>query len=136
MRYFVDLPTKMKEKDIFRLHLKRRLTNAEVCEEVSITEELLSNLANITEGFVGAEIEQAVIAALFEAFSEDRALRVTDLERVIKNTVPLSVTQREQIIKIREWANVRAVAATAKEDRSEYLETNEEKKDEKSQKMI
>ncbi len=111
--------------------MKKRLTNEEVCEEISITDELLSNLADITEGFVGAEIEQAVIAALFEAFSGDRALKVTDLERVIKNTVPLSVTQREQIIKIREWANVRAVAATAKEDRSEYLETNEEKKDEK-----
>ncbi|OPD26131.1 ATPase [Clostridium botulinum] len=129
--FFVDLPTKNERKDIFRLHLKKRLTNEEVCEEISITDELLSNLADITEGFVGAEIEQAVIAALFEAFSEDRALKVTDLERVIKNTVPLSVTQREQIIKIREWANVRAVAATAKEDRSEYLETNEEKKDEK-----
>ncbi len=129
--FFVDLPTKNERKDIFRLHLKKRLTNEEVCEEISITDELLSNLADITEGFVGAEIEQAVIAALFEAFSGDRALKVTDLERVIKNTVPLSVTQREQIIKIREWANVRAVAATAKEDRSEYLETNEEKKDEK-----
>ncbi len=126
--FFVDLPTKNERKDIFRLHLKKRLTNEEVCEEISITDELLSNLADITEGFVGAEIEQAVIAALFEAFSGDRALKVTDLERVIKNTVPLSVTQREQIIKIREWANVRAVAATAKEDRSEYLETNEEKK--------
>lgn len=125
------MPTKNERKDIFRLHLKKRLTNEEVCEEISITDELLSNLADITEGFVGAEIEQAVIAALFEAFSGDRALKVTDLERVIKNTVPLSVTQREQIIKIREWANVRAVAATAKEDRSEYLETNEEKKDEK-----
>ncbi len=134
--FFVDLPTKNERKDIFRLHLKKRLTNEEVCEEISITDELLSNLADITEGFVGAEIEQAVIAALFEAFSGDRALKVTDLERVIKNTVPLSVTQREQIIKIREWANVRAVAATAKEDRSEYLETNEEKKMKKSQKMI
>ncbi|WP_434291687.1 AAA family ATPase [Clostridium botulinum] len=129
--FFVDLPTRNERKDIFRLHLKKRLTNEEVCEEISVTDELLSNLADITEGFVGAEIEQAVIAALFEAFSEDRALKVTDLERVIKNTVPLSVTQREQIIKIREWANVRAVAATAKEDRSEYLEVNEEKKDEK-----
>ncbi|MCJ8171494.1 AAA family ATPase [Clostridium botulinum] len=129
--FFVDLPTKNERKDIFRLHLKKRLTNEEVCEEINITDELLSNLADITEGFVGAEIEQAVIAALFEAFSEDRALKVADLERVIKNTVPLSVTQREQIIKIREWANVRAVAATAKEDRSEYLKVNEQKKDEK-----
>ncbi len=97
------------------------MTNEEVCKDVSITDELLSELADLTEGFVGAEIEQAVVAALFEAFSEERGLHVSDLEKVIKNTVPLSVTQAEQIISIREWANVRAVAATAKEDRSEYL---------------
>jgi ATPases of the AAA+ class len=119
--FFVDLPTKNERKDIFRLHLKKRLTNEEVCKDVSITDELLSELADLTEGFVGAEIEQAVVAALFEAFSEERGLHVSDLEKVIKNTVPLSVTQAEQIISIREWANVRAVAATAKEDRSEYL---------------
>ncbi|AJH00829.1 ATPase [Clostridium beijerinckii] len=119
--FFVDLPTKNERKDIFRLHLKKRLTNEEVCKDVSITDELLSELADLTEGFVGAEIEQAVVAALFEAFSEERGLHVSDLEKVIKNTVPLSVTQAEQIISIREWANVRAVAATAKEDRSEYV---------------
>ncbi|NRT79872.1 AAA family ATPase [Clostridium beijerinckii] len=119
--FFVDLPTKNERKDIFRLHLKKRLTNEEVCKYVSITDELLSELADLTEGFVGAEIEQAVVAALFEAFSEERGLQISDLEKVIKNTVPLSVTQAEQIISIREWANVRAVAATAKEDRSEYV---------------
>ena len=40
--------------------------------------------------------------------------------KVIKNMVPLSVTQSEQIMQIRNWANVRAVAATAREDRNEY----------------
>ena len=40
------------------------------------------------------------------------------------NTVPLSVTQAEQIISIRNWANVRAVAATAQEDRMEYTQTS------------
>lgn len=137
--FFVDLPTKNERKDIFRLHLRKRLTNPEIAGGIDINEELLLKLADLTEGFVGAEIEHIVIAALFEAFSEDRALCVTDLEKVIKNTVPLSVTQAEQIIKIREWANVRAVAATAKEDRSEYVEKNqresiEDKKDEKADK--
>ena len=65
----MDLPTKNERKDIFRLHLKKRLTNEEVCKDVSITDELLSELADLTEGFVGAEIEQAVVAALFEAVS-------------------------------------------------------------------
>ncbi|UZQ49583.1 AAA family ATPase [Clostridium kluyveri] len=124
--FFVDLPTKNERCDIFNLHLRKRLTNDTIAREINITDELLSNLADLTEGFVGAEIEQVVIAALFEAFSEDRALRIYDLEKVIRNMVPLSITQAEQIIKIREWANVRAVAATAKEDRSEYLEKNED----------
>lgn len=55
------MPTKNERKDIFRLHLKKRLTNPEVAEKINITEELLTALADLTEGFVGAEIEQAVI---------------------------------------------------------------------------
>ena len=55
-----------------------------------------------------------------EAFFENRALEFSDLEKVIKNTVPLSTTQREQIIAIREWANVRAVTATKKDDLTSY----------------
>lgn len=120
--FFVDLPTKKERVDIFRLHLNKRLTNPEICDEINITDEFLNYLAEITEGFVGAEIEQTVISALFESFSEDRKLMVEDFEKVIKNTVPISITQKEKIIKIREWANVRAVAATAEQDRSEYLQ--------------
>ncbi|PJI07519.1 MULTISPECIES: AAA family ATPase [Clostridium] len=127
--FFVDLPTKKERMEIFRLHLKKRLKNPEVASGLEINDELLERLANITEGFVGAEIEQAVISALFEAFYENRELREEDLIRVINNTVPLSVTQREQIIGIREWANVRAVAATAKEDRAEYGEEANSKSD-------
>lgn len=118
--FFVDLPTKKERMEIFKLHLKKRLKDPEVASGIEINDELLERLADITEGFVGAEIEQAVISALFEAFYENRELREEDLIRVINNTVPLSVTQSEQIIGIREWANVRAVAATAKEDRAEY----------------
>ena len=82
-------------------------------KDFAVTDTLLNKLAEITEGFVGAEIEQVVISALFEAFSENRTLSEKDLYKVIKNTVPLSTTQSEQILAIREWANERAVAATA-----------------------
>lgn len=118
--FFVDLPTEKERKDIFRLHLKRRLTNPEISGGLMNDESLMEELAGKTEGFSGAEIEQTVVAALFEAFSEDRALEKRDLLKVIKNMVPLSVTQSEQIMQIRNWANVRAVAATAREDRNEY----------------
>ena len=118
--FFVDLPTEKERKDIFQLHLKKRLTNSEISGNVDINDGLLTELSGRTEGFAGAEIEQIVVAALFEAFSEDRALEIKDLFKVISNMVPLSVTQSEQIMQIRNWANVRAVAATAREDRHEY----------------
>ena len=124
--FFVDLPTLKERMKIFEVHLKKRLKNVEVIGNIACTEDNLRDLALLTEGFVGAEIEESVISALFEAFSEDRKINLADLEKAIRNMVPLSVTQAEQITAIREWANVRAVAATAKEDRTEYVSEQED----------
>ena len=118
--FFVDLPTLKERKDIFKVHLTRRLKDAEISKNVSLDDSTYKKLAKLTEGFIGAEIEQVVISALCEAFFENRALEFSDLEKVIKTTVPLSTTQKEQIIAIREWANIRAVTATKKEDLSSY----------------
>ncbi len=118
--FFVDLPTLKERMDIFRLHMEKRLVDPEVVGEFRVTDEVLEMLAEVSEGFTGAEIEQAVISGLFEAFSEDRSIQLDDFVKSIQNTVPLSVTQAEQIRTIRDWANVRAVAATRQEDRVEY----------------
>lgn len=126
--FFVDLPTLTERKDIFRLHVEKRLKDPEVAGSLEVSDKLHENLASMTEGFVGAEIEHVVISALFEAFSESRAVCKDDFERSIKNTVPLSVTQAEQILALREWANVRAVAATPREDLMTY-NTSAPKKD-------
>lgn len=139
--FFVDLPTKTERKVIFKLHLEKRL-NGSLSKDFKITDTLLNKLADLTEGFVGAEIEQVVIAALFEAFSESRALEEDDLYKVIKNTVPLSTTQAEQILAIRDWANERAVAATAHDESYNYVpeETQEQiekkKKEKKSTETV
>ena len=114
--FFVDIPTTKEREVIFRLHLNKMLKGS-ISESFSITDMLINELVEKTEGFVGAEIEQAIISAVFDAFSENRKLHKEDLFKAIENTVPLSVTQSEQIEKIRKWANVRAVAATSKNDR-------------------
>ena len=62
-------------------------------------------------------VHQAVISAMYEAFFGDRGLTDEDLKKSIRETVPLSVTQAEQIRELREWAATRAVLATAREDR-------------------
>lgn len=87
---------------------------------------MLDRLAVKTEGFVGAEIEQAVVAALYEAFFHQRPLLEEDLNYAIDSTVPLSVTQAESIRALRQWANVRAVAATAREDLENYEKSDPE----------
>ena len=139
--FFVDLPTKTERKVIFKLHLEKRLKGS-ISKDFAVTDTLLNKLAEITEGFVGAEIEQVVISALFEAFSENRTLSEEDLYKVIKNTVPLSTTQSEQILAIREWANERAVAATAHDESYNYVpeETEEQierkKKEKKSTETV
>ena len=118
--FFVDLPTHRERKEIFKLHLAKRLKDKEVASKLEVNDELFGKLADMTEGFVGAEIEQVVITALYEAFFNKRPLEFADLEATIKNVVPLSVTQKEQILGLRQWANVRAVAATRKDDLAEY----------------
>jgi SpoVK/Ycf46/Vps4 family AAA+-type ATPase len=101
--FFLDLPTRRERTDIFRLHIKKRLTDAdkEVIGDFKLDDEsLVERLAEMTEGFVGAEIEHVVISALFEAFSENRAVRADDLENAIRNTVPLSVTALSEILAV------------------------------------
>ena len=107
-------------KEIFKLHLTKRLKDKDVASHLEVNDELYEKLACMTEGFVGAEIEQVVITALYEAFFNKRPLEFSDLTNTIKNVVPLSVTQKEQILAIRQWANIRAVAATKKDDMAEY----------------
>lgn len=122
--FFVDLPTFNERKKIFEVHLSSRLTSPLVKGDFIINDESLNHLAKLTEGFGGAEIEQIVIMSLFEAFSDKRSIKMSDLENSIKNTVALSVTQKEQIIALRKWSKLRAVTATSPEDRENTFNSN------------
>ncbi len=118
--FFVDLPTMEERKEIFKLHLEKRLKNEEVASEIRQYPNLFTELAKMTEGFIGSEIEQVVVSALCDAFFENRPLRFEDLAKNIQTTVPLSMTQREQILALRAWANVRAVSAAKTSNLKQY----------------
>ncbi len=118
--FFVDLPTLGERKEIFKLHLERRLKDKEVASEVVGIKNLCGELAKMTEGFIGSEIEQVVVSSLCDAFFEQRPLKFEDLAKNISTTVPLSMTQREQILALRAWANVRAVSATKTSSMKQY----------------
>ncbi len=97
--FFVDLPEKEIREDIFKIHIIKRGRNPEQFD--------ISNLSEISVNFNGAEIEQVVIAGLYDAFYEKRKLCDEDLIRNIKNMVPLSITMKEKINGLREWAKKR-----------------------------
>jgi ATP-dependent 26S proteasome regulatory subunit len=109
--FFVDLPEENERKQIFSIHLKKRKRDPKKFN--------LPALAKATEGFSGAEIEQAVIGALHIAFDAERELTQKDLLKEVKSTIPLSVTMAEDIQELRSWAAIRTRPASRREDGGE-----------------
>lgn len=114
--FFVDLPTEAERGAIWQLQLQGRATPANGLAALAANPGTLGPLITASQGYSGAEIEQAVVAALYDAFAEHRRVTVPDLERAVLNMIPLSVTQAEEISRIRSWARLRAVGATASAD--------------------
>lgn len=103
--FFVDLPNMEERKDIFRIHLSKRRREIERFD--------IDQLATICDGFSGAEIEQAIIAAMYEAFAQGREFTQLDIIAASRATLPLSKTMTEQVTALREWARNRARPAAA-----------------------
>ncbi|MDC0714831.1 AAA family ATPase [Stigmatella sp. ncwal1] len=103
--FFIDLPELAERKEIFRIHVQRRKRAPAQYD--------LDALAAMTAGFSGAEIEQAVVAALYEAFGEGVELGQQHLSRAIQETFPLSVTMKDEISHLRAWARGRTRPAAA-----------------------
>lgn len=114
--FFVDLPTKSERQQIWKLQVEKRVNKPEIQGNLILDSSLYSRLADLSNDFSGAEIEQAVIAGLFDAFTDKRSISEQDFVRALDATVPLSKTQAEQIKLIREWANARAISATSSAD--------------------
>ncbi len=108
--FFVDLPSAEERADIFRIHLQKRHRDPVQFD--------LEKLAEAAAGYSGAEIEQAVISALYDAFDVDRDVTTEDILTVVKQSVPLSMTMKERIDLLRLWAATRARPASSAEPES------------------
>jgi vesicle-fusing ATPase len=102
--FFVTLPNTQERKAILTIHLKR-------CG-ATLSRFNLDMLVKITEGFNGAEIEQAVNGAMIEAFDAGRPMTEQDIVIAAGNIVPLSTTMREEIGRMERWAYNRAIPAS------------------------
>ena len=101
--FFVDLPGPAARAEIFRLHLEKR--------RIAWGGFSLNALSDASDGFSGAEIEQAIVSALYTAHAETRPLDEPLLLKAMTDTRPLSVLMAEQVSSLREWARTRTVPA-------------------------
>jgi len=102
--FFIDLPSEKEREEIFDCHLRKRNVDPHIFD--------LTVLAKGTRAWTGAEIEQAVISAMTEAYAEGREVSEDDVFFQIGKIVPLSTSMSEQIKKIRSWAHDRAIKAS------------------------
>lgn len=94
--FFLDLPTAEERNEIFSVHLRKR---GRIPQQFDI-----DRLTNESNGYVGAEIEQAIIDAMYIAFNEGmREITSDDVSTCLKKQVPLSISQGEAISALRKW---------------------------------
>jgi SpoVK/Ycf46/Vps4 family AAA+-type ATPase len=101
--FFVDLPDAASRAEIFAIHLRKR-------EHKPVDFDILQ-LANLTGGFSGAEIEQAIVAATYLAREQDANLATDHVITEIQQTRPLSQVMAEPLARLRQWAQDRTVPA-------------------------
>ena len=99
--FFVDLPSEDERLEIFKIHLAKRGRNPDNYN--------LKSLVENSYTYTGAEIEAAIISAMYEAFDDNkREFTTDDILNAIEDSVPLAVTMKEQIDALRSWASKRA----------------------------
>lgn len=103
--FFIDLPSDSERGEIFSIHLKRRGRDSSRFD--------LARLAEASRNLSGAEIEQAIISALFDIFAGRGELQTEDILRTLNQTIPLASTMDGQISSLRQWAEGRARNASA-----------------------
>jgi SpoVK/Ycf46/Vps4 family AAA+-type ATPase len=106
--FFVDLPSLPEREEIASIHVKRRGRDPAQFD--------LRQIAEKSEGMTGAEIEQAIVSALFDEYDRNGKAGVLSTEGVLHSlaeTVPLSRTMKEKIAALRTWCKTRARPASS-----------------------
>jgi SpoVK/Ycf46/Vps4 family AAA+-type ATPase len=119
--FFVDLPDEKEREEIFKIHVNKRKRDAEKMSKDDFWQDCIKH----SDGFSGAEIEEAVITGLYKAFHLDRKSKVKkDLQAIyidaaVQNTVPVSKSQADNLKDMLQWARDNAVPASKREKLSD-----------------
>ena len=93
------MPSARERAEIFQIHIAKLRRDPKLYD--------CAPLVQYSEGFSGAEIEQALISALHDSFFAQRELETRDIVRNLRQTVPLARTMREKVQELRRWAKER-----------------------------
>ncbi len=118
--FFVDLPNYHERKQILEIHLRKRRFDPTTFD--------IAKLAERSEGYSGAELEQVVLAAMVETYGSTDGITQVAMEKAREETVPLSVTMEEKIFQLREWAKGRCRPATPDSRVLQMLEAEQRQK--------
>ena len=99
--FFVDLPDQKNRELIYEIHLHKR--------GYPLAQFDVQRLAEWSEGFSGAEVEQSVVSAIYAAHAQEVELNNNHIIQEIKQTKPLSIVMAERIDALRHWAKDRTV---------------------------
>ena len=96
--FFLDLPQQDEREEIFTIHLQQfRPKSWKNFDCVKLAEQ--------TESFSGAEIQQTIIEAMYQAFYEQREFTTEDILKAIEELIPLANLESQQMIKLKKWAS-------------------------------
>jgi SpoVK/Ycf46/Vps4 family AAA+-type ATPase len=101
--FFVDLPGKDARAEVIAIHTRKR--------GLTLSPQEMAALSSRCENFSGAEIEQAIVAALYSAHAANQPVSAAMIAREMLNTRPLAVVMAEKVAALREWAGSRTVSA-------------------------
>jgi hypothetical protein len=101
--FFVDLPGAAVRADILKIHAKKR--------DLALADAEIERLAGACAGFSGAEIEQAIVSAVYAAHADNAPASAAHVLNELNATRPLSIVMAERIAELRAWANERTVQA-------------------------
>ena len=101
--FFLDLPRTDVRRDLFQIHLEHRGQHTETIQ--------LNALAEHSEGFTGADIEQVVLSAKARQLETGEPVTTETLMEALVSTRGLAQLMPEKIAELREWARPRTRSA-------------------------
>lgn len=106
--FFVDVPDAAERKEILEIHLRKRGRDPKKFD--------LRDCVERSEGFSGAELEEAINSGLYSAFYRKEEITEFHIQHAIMNTVPLSISRRDDMKGMRDWAEKFAQHASKKKE--------------------